>query len=84
MENENENLIFVKNKSTGLVKTIILNDVGNTLYLNLIYSKNLQDWLSHSSTILKVSKEMLLTFLKNLIKDDIITIIENSRENYVN
>ncbi len=69
-----ENLLFFKNSTTGIVRSVLLNDNSFSLLNELEKSENLGDWVKNSYKH-KITHKNLFDFLKNMNTLDIISIL---------
>ena len=82
-EDGNEKIIFVKSRSTKVVKVVGLNPVGCHFFDALINAKSLGCWKKNIGLAFKSREDVYHTFIKTMIDIDLVSIEKIGGTEYV-
>jgi hypothetical protein len=76
IEKKEEDILFVKDRNTGLVKAMSFNKNSLRLFARLIQSSNPKQWLDDMRRVEKMNKKALMTYLNQLVVNDVVSLHE--------
>ena len=76
----NENVIFLKSRISGLVRTIKLKFDGELWLTKMIKSSCLLSWIEEASNKMNINREICIHFINNLISNDVISIVSKNKD----
>jgi hypothetical protein len=76
IEKKEEDILFVKDRKTGLVKAMSFNKNSLRLFARLIQSSNPKQWIDDMRHTEKMSKKALMNYLYQLVVHDVVSLNE--------
>ena len=76
----NKNVIFFKNRSSGLVRAIRLKFDGELWLTKMIESSCLLSWIEEASNKMNIDREICIHFIRNMLSNDVIFIVSQNKD----